>query len=237
MSQNDTQRPVFTTFLCFLRHLIVIYCHNFITKNIESDTVEFKFLEVNNDDKEMLEKVYAFRYKIVKETYPEYLASSDCCNNIEYDKYDEFSTHFIAINSSNKIFATVRLIHNSPFGYPTENCMSFDNSSFERDKLGEMSRIFVDSKYRNIHNTKQIIHEVKKSMYIKMMTLNIQYTYGSLEASFLRLLKMYKMCYEVIGKEQLHKHVGLRYPCILYTKRLAEDNQELLQLWKEKKNV
>lgn len=177
----------------------------------------------------MLEKVFAFRYKILLEIYPEYLKISGFSDAKEYDKYDRYSVHFAALNEEGDVCATVRLIHHSPIGYPTENSMIFDNSMFERDKLGEMSRIFVDAKYRNIQTTKKIIQEVKKFMYVKMTKLGILYTYGSLEASFLRLLRIYKMNYHTISEEQRHEYFGLRYPSVLYTKQLGEDNPEIIE--------
>ncbi|EQB40439.1 hypothetical protein M947_01180 [Sulfurimonas hongkongensis] len=41
--------------------------------------------------------------------------------------------------------------------------MELDSYNFQRDKLGEVSRIFVDAKYRDIQITKAIINEVKNS--------------------------------------------------------------------------
>ncbi|MDD5401320.1 MAG: GNAT family N-acetyltransferase [Sulfurimonas sp.] len=189
--------------------------------------MNFTFLEVNGSD--MLEKVFAFRYKILLEIYPEYLEKSGFSDEKEYDKYDPYSVHFVALDADSNICATVRLIHNSPLGYPTENSMIFDNSMFDRANLGEMSRIFVDAKYRNIMTTKIIIQEVKKFMYAKMVKLGILYTYGSLEASFLRLLRIYKMNYHPIGEKQKHEYFGLRYPSILYTQQLGDDNPEIVE--------
>ncbi|MGZ8545785.1 MAG: GNAT family N-acyltransferase, partial [Sulfuricurvum sp.] len=114
--------------------------------------MNFTFLEV--EDSDLLEKVFAFRYKILLEIYPEYIEASNLLDNKEYDKYDTYSVHFAALDKENEVCATVRLIYNSPLGYPTENSMTFDNSMFERDKLGEMSRIFVDAKYRSMQTTK-----------------------------------------------------------------------------------
>ncbi|MDO9265796.1 MAG: GNAT family N-acyltransferase [Sulfurimonas sp.] len=193
--------------------------------------MNFTFLEVQGGD--LLEKVFAFRYKILLEIYPEYLQGADFSDNKESDKYDPYSAHFAALNEAGEVCATVRLIYNSPLGYPTENSMTFDSSMFERNKLGELSRIFVDAKYRSIQTTKIIIQEVKKFMYIKMMTIGVQYTYGSLEESFLRLLRIYKMNYITIGKKQIYKDVGLRYPSILYTKQLGIDNPEIIELWEK----
>jgi N-acyl-L-homoserine lactone synthetase len=190
--------------------------------------LNFNFIEVT--DKKLLEKVFEFRYKIFLEIYPKYLHNLNLKEKKEQDEYDLYSVHFAALDKNGEICATVRLIYNSPIGYPTQNYMKISNINFDKSKLGEMSRIFVDAKYRNIQTTRSIIDEVKKFMYIKMKQFGIEYTYGSLESNFLRLLKIYKMNYITIGQEQIHKYFGLRYPCILYTKQLIIDNPELIEL-------
>lgn len=197
--------------------------------------MNFTFLEV--EDSELLEKVFAFRYKILLEIYPEYIEASNLLDNKEYDKYDTYSVHFAALDKEGEVCATVRLIHNSLFGYPTENSMRFDNSMFERNKLGEMSRIFVDAKYRNMQTTKIIIKNLNELIYFKMMELGIEYTYGSLEENFLRLLRIYKMNYATIGEKQEHGSFGFRYPSILYTKQLGVDNPQIIKLWERRHEV
>lgn len=185
--------------------------------------MNFTFLEVK--DSNLLEKVFEFRYKIFLEIYPEYLQNLK--EEKENDIYDPYSVHYAAIDENNEVCATVRLIHNSPLGYPTENYMSFDNESFDRNKLGEMSRIFIDPKYRNMIFTKIIIQNFIELIYAKMIFLGIEYTYGSLGSRFLRLLKICKINYVTIGEEQMHKYFGLRLPCILHTKQLILDNKKL----------
>jgi len=197
--------------------------------------INFTFLEVT--DKELLDKVFAFRYKVFMEIYPKYIQQLGITDAKEQDKYDTYSVHFAALNKEGEVCATVRLIYHSPIGYPTENSAKFDHSMFERDKLGEMSRIFVDKKYRNMKTTKVIIEAVKRYMYVKMMQEGIEYTYGYLEKSFLRLLKIYKMPYHPIGVIQKHKDFGLHYPCILYTKALGEENSQLIKLWEQSREI
>lgn len=196
--------------------------------------MDFRFLEVKEN--ELLDKVLAFRYKIINETasFQIYAQKNNFPDKKESDIYDPYSVHFVALNEDDEVCATVRLIYNSAEGYPLENCMKFDNTSFERDKLGELSRIFIDAKYRSMQTTKSIIHHLNKLIYIKMMELGIEYTYGALEPKFLRLLKMFKMNYEVLAEKQMHGQMGLRYPCILYTRRLGFDNPEFIVLWKER---
>ena len=194
--------------------------------------INFTFLEVT--DKKLLDKVFTFRYRILVEVYPEYVRKMGITGGEEHDKYDPYAVHFAALNEDGEVCATVRLIYHSKVGYPTENSAQFDNSMFERDKLGEMSRIFVDKRYRSIKNTKIIIQAVKEFMYIKMMQEGIEYTYGYLEESFLRLLKIYKMPYHPIGAIHQDELIGLRYPCILHTKELGRENPELIKLWEQK---
>ena len=202
-----------------------------MSATIHPDT--FSFLEVQ--DGLMLDKVFEFRYKVLEESkiFQDYFREIESLERKEYDKYDPYSVNFVAVDQDGEVAATIRLIYHSPLGYPTENDMSFDNTMFERNKLGEMSRIFVDSKYRSIYTTKIIMQGLKNLMYSKLMQLEIEYTYGALEPRFVRLLRMYDICYEIVGKKQLHGKMGLRYPCILYTQRLGDDNPAIVELWKK----
>jgi N-acyl-L-homoserine lactone synthetase len=162
---------------------------------------------------------------VLNEIYPNYLKKLSLKNKIESDEYDKYAIQF-AVFTGEQICASVRLIYNSPIGYPTENAMKFNSSNFKRENLAELSRIFINKKYRNLKDTKKIIDGLKKILYFKMKELDIEYSYGSLEKNFLRLLKIYKMRYEIIGECQEHGDFGLRCPCILYTKKLGIDNYE-----------
>ncbi|MDK9694446.1 MAG: GNAT family N-acetyltransferase [Sulfurimonas sp.] len=195
--------------------------------------MNFKFVEVISE--ELLEKVFEFRYKVITQTeiFKEYVDANHYVDNKESDIYDPYSVHFAVLDELENVCATVRLIYNSPHGYPAENCMVFERTLFQRDKLGELSRIFIDAAYRDMVTTKHIIHHLNELLYVKMRYLGIEYTYGALEPRFVRLLRIYRMCYEPLAEKQLHGKMGLRYPCILYTTRLGEDNPEFIQKWNE----
>jgi N-acyl-L-homoserine lactone synthetase len=197
----------------------------------------FSFLEVT--DGAMLDKVFEFRYKVLKESeiFQDYFREIESLECKEYDRYDPYSVNFVAVDQDDEVVATIRLIHHSPLGYPTENDMSFDNTMFERDKLGEMSRIFVDAKYRSIYTTKIIMQGLKNLMYSKLIQLGIEYIYSVLEPRFVRLLRMYNICYEIIGEKQMHGKMGLQYPCLLYTQRLGDDNPEIVELWEKQREI
>ena len=191
--------------------------------------MNFTYLEATNN--KMLNSIFEFRYKIISQTkaYSSYYQENEFPNSMESDKYDAYSIHFVVLDEDNAICASVRLIYNSPIGYPTENDMKFDNKKFDRDKLGELSRIFIDEKCRSFKVTKQIIYNLNKLIYLKMIRLKIKYTYGALESNFLRLLKIFKMPYEVLDKKQNQGKMGFRFPCILYTQRLGDENKKFLK--------
>ena len=190
------------------------------------------FSEVN--DSEALQEVFAFRYKIISETdiFEGYVRETEFPDNKESDKFDPYSIHFVAKDKDGNICATIRLIHHSPHGYPTEK-MDFDNSMFQRDKLGEISRIFIHPDYRDFKTTKKIIYNFNKLLYPKLMEHGIEYSYGALQSNLIRLLRMFNAHYEEICEMKMLGSMGLRYPCILYTKRFGEDNPELKKAWEE----
>jgi N-acyl-L-homoserine lactone synthetase len=182
---------------------------------------EYRCVEVT--DEEMLKQVFAFRYKILLEIFPQYIQAENFKDELEYDKYDTYSLHFVALDKEDNICGNIRLVNNSPIGYPTENHADFDKSQFQREKLGELSRIFIDAKCRSMKSSKTIIDSFKEPVYNKLKEFGIEYTYGSLEENFLRLLKIYGLDYHPIGPLQEVGLFGERYPCILYTKELGEN--------------
>jgi len=66
------------------------------------------------------------------------------------------------------------------------------------------------------------INSFKEPVYKKLKEFGIEYTYGSLENFFLRLLKIYGLDYHPVGSLQKVGLFGERYPCVLYTKELGE---------------
>ena len=176
---------------------------------------KFRYIEVF--DPEMLKRVFAFRYEVLLEKFPQYIENANLKDGLELDKYDSYAVQFVALDENDNIAATVRLIHNSPIGYPTENNAVLDSSMFERDKLGEFSRIFIAKEYRKIKISKIIMKGLMPIGYDKVKELGIDYLYGSLEPNFLKLLQIYTINYQAIAPLQEVKFLGTRYPCILYT--------------------
>jgi len=184
----------------------------------------YQFIEVSTE--EQLEKVFAFRYQIVCEKLG--VSKLDYCEpNREIDEYDAYSEHFAAFDEAGEVVACTRLIHHSPIGYPMTNHMSYDTNiwHFDREQLGEFSRIFVSPQIRGTKELKPLFDSLKTIGYTMMKKLDITYTFGALEKPFFRLLNMLHFPYKRIG--DLQPYIGQRYPSILYTDELRCANPEL----------
>ena len=194
--------------------------------------MQYQFLHVH--DRALLDKVYRFRFKIYCEE-SDALDPNNYPDKKETDAYDQYCDQFAILNSDEEICCTMRLIHHSPIGYPTANYLEFDKKihCYHEEKIGEMSRIFIDKKYRNMHDTKIFINSIVKSLaYKKIKEYGIEYCYGALESRFLKLVNMFKIPYMPIGEAQLN-YGKKRHPSILFTADLEEQNPQLLKHWDE----
>jgi N-acyl-L-homoserine lactone synthetase len=182
----------------------------------------FTYHQIN--DQAMLKKAFQFRCSIWCDEQG-LLNENDYQNREENDQYDPYAIHFVVLDTNHEIAAYARLIHNSPIGYPTENNMVFDcNSSiFDRKHLGEISRISINKNYRACTT---LIFELMRFITIVLRERDIKYTFGAMERGFIRLLRINRIKYEKIGRRQYH--IGWRYPCVLYTEQLLQDNPEFV---------
>ncbi len=185
---------------------------------------QFNFICVTTQ--EILEKVHRFRYKIMHEELGWIEANS---TKKERDAYDDYSDHFAVLNSDDEICCTTRLIHHSPIGYPTERFLDLQQPQYqyERNKLAELSRIFIGKKYRNMRETKLFISTIAKTLaYEKMKKHEIEYCYGMLEPRFLKLVNMFKIPYKPISVI-VQDYNKLKFPSILHVRELEEQNPQL----------
>ncbi len=179
------------------------------------------------NDPRLLEKVYAFRYEILREKEATREIVAHITNGLENDDYDAFSIHFAACDKNEDVIACTRLIHHSPIGLPTLNNMKHSclPQICDPKHLGEFSRIFVSPKLRGIKQLHPLFDSLKLIGYTTMKELDIQDTVGVLEPPFFRLLRMLGFPYTKIG--ELQSYFGLRYPARLNTRALYEANLEL----------
>ena len=196
--------------------------------------MKYQFLNVTN--KELLEKVYRFRYEVM---HHELEIIDKNKEEIERDIYDDYSDQFVILNCEGDICCTMRLIHNSPVGYPTEDFLDLNKPEyqFDRSKLAEMSRIFIDPRYRNMRETRIFISNMVKSLaYEKIKEYGIEYCYGSMEPKFIKLVNMFKIPYHPIGKVAYYAK-RMRCPSMLYVKDLEKENPQIEKGWDLDKKV
>jgi len=196
--------------------------------------MKYRFVHVTNE--EILDKVHRFRYKVMHEELG-WIESNTSAK--ERDMYDEYCDQFAILNYEGEICATVRLIHHSPIGYPTEKFLDLTQSKyqFDRDKLAEMSRIFIAPKHRNMRETKIFLISFAKSLvYEKMKEHDIEYCYGMMEQKFIKLVNMFKIPYKAIGELQ-QDYDKFKYPSMMFVKELEKVNPQLHKYWKIHKKV
>jgi len=184
------------------------------------------FRIVEAQDSDLLERIYRFRYFILCEEQKVF-KEEDYPDGMEYDEYDQYSVQFAVLDREDKLAACIRLIHHSPIGYPTENVfkLDFKKLKLERDKVGEMSRIFIRKEYRNLRTSREIFTLVKICLCHKMVELGLDYTLGALEDRFYSLLHKYGYPYEIIGDIRFYGGKK-RFPALLSTKKLIKVNQK-----------
>jgi N-acyl-L-homoserine lactone synthetase len=196
--------------------------------------MKYRFLHVTN--KEILDKVHRFRYKVMHEELGWIDSNS---NGKETDAYDEHCDQFAILNCDGEICCTVRLIHSSPIGYPTERFLDLNESKyqFDRSKLAEMSRIFIDPKHRNMRETKIFLIALAKSLvYEKMKEHGIEYCYGMMEQKFIKLVNMFKIPYVAID-ELKQDYDKWKHPSMMLVKELEKLNPQLEKHWNKYKKV
>jgi len=196
--------------------------------------MKYHFLHVKN--KELLDKVHRFRYKVMHEELDWIKFNKDGKENDDYDNYCE---QFAILNDKEEICCTVRLIHNSPIGYPTEKFLDIKQPQyqFDRNKLSEMSRIFIDPKHRNMRETKIFLTVLAKSLvYEQMKKYGIEYCYGMMEPKFIKLVNIFKIPYQPIAELQ-QDYDKFKHPSMMYVKDLENINPQLIKCWKKYKKV
>lgn len=98
----------------------------------------------------LLDEVLRLRYQVYCEEC-KFIKEEHLVDNKEQDKYDEFAVHFLAQDKYG-IIGAVRLIFDSPAGFPVEEHykeeLSFNKDSISRSKIAEISRLVITKDYR-----------------------------------------------------------------------------------------
>ncbi len=104
------------------------------------------------DHAEILSEIYRLRYQVYVNEWG-FEEPEDYPEGLEYDNYDDYSSHIYARSSRGtkvRVAGTVRLILNSPLGFPVENFFDITETrpDIDRNCIGEISRLAVSKKFR-----------------------------------------------------------------------------------------
>jgi N-acyl amino acid synthase of PEP-CTERM/exosortase system len=115
-------------------------------------TYEFNYgtIEKYRDPGDILLGIYRLRFQVyVKEWGFE--AIKDHPDGLEHDDFDDYSVHTYACCDQRKqVIGTVRMILNSPLGFPIERYFDIPDlpNNVDRNTIGEISRLAISKEYR-----------------------------------------------------------------------------------------
>ncbi len=113
----------------------------------EFDYGKFRFKEVDSDD--LQREVFRLRYEVYALEFG-FENPYDFPNKLEKDEFDDHSAHFVALNQNDEVIGTVRMILDSPKGFPVEHASEITDF---KDKpaprhITEVSRLAVSKTMR-----------------------------------------------------------------------------------------
>ena len=108
---------------------------------------KFRFKEVDSDD--LRKQVFRLRYEVYALEFG-FENPYDFPDKLEKDEYDDYSTHFVALNEYDEVIGTVRMILNSEKGFPVEHASNITDFQDKPapDFITEVSRLAVSKNMR-----------------------------------------------------------------------------------------
>jgi len=103
------------------------------------------------DSPELLDQIFRLRYEIYVEEC-KFIHKDTCPEGKETDKFDPYSIHFAALDQNENLVGALRLVVDSPFGFPLEEkadySLPLEKHNFFRNNIAEISRLVISKKYR-----------------------------------------------------------------------------------------
>ncbi len=108
-------------------------------------------------DEKDLKKIFRLRYKVYCEEWG-FEKPEKYPDRLETDEFDKSAIHFAVRDDEQKIVGTIRLILDSPEGFPAEKyCQAnLEEKELARGGIAEISRLAISRKYRRRSEDKYI---------------------------------------------------------------------------------
>ncbi len=183
--------------------------------------INFTFKKV--DSKDLLEEVYRLRFQVyARECH--FIKEEDYPDGKETDKFDPYSIHFAAIDDEGFVAGALRLVLDSPFGFPIEEhyggVFSIKGKEIPRKHVGEISRLVISKSYRRRkgdglyyelptedsdkkelrRRLRPMVFGLYRLLYQESKRRKIFYWYAAMEESLYRLLSAHGFNFKPIGK-------------------------------------
>ena len=193
----------------------------------ESPRRYFEFLRVQPDDAATLRDIRSLRYEVYC-LECKYLDAAAFPDGLESDPFDVYSTHFCARNERGEMVATLRLVFDSPLGFPLEDHagpLSDEYHRLPRAKSAEISRLILAKSYRrrandglygadlgNAQGMTQaeltyrrsqyplILFGLFKEMYMESLGIGLEYWLAAMEPGLQRMLSNFGMGLKQVGE-------------------------------------
>lgn len=101
------------------------------------------------DDEKVLEDTFKMRYEVYVQEFG-FEKPEDHPGGLEKDNWEDESVHMACLNDSDSVVGTIRLVLDSPKGFPIENAtkLSFIGEKPPKNKIAEISRLTVSKDLR-----------------------------------------------------------------------------------------
>jgi N-acyl amino acid synthase of PEP-CTERM/exosortase system len=126
-----------------------------------------------------------------------------CAEGQESDEYDPHAVHFAATTPAGSVVATLRLVLDSPLGFPLEahaDGLIETRPGTERARTGEISRLIVAPDYRagTIRQPLMLLG-LFRHLYEECCRLGLGYLVAGMEGSLARLLRRLGILFLPLG--------------------------------------
>lgn len=176
------------------------------------------------DSQELLEQVYRLRFHVyARECH--FIKEEDYPEGKETDKFDPYSIHFAAIDEKGFVVGSVRLVLNSPLGFPIEEhsrgSLLIKKDKLSRQQLAEISRLVISKTHRRRkgdglyyalpvedkegegnfrRRVRPMVFGLYKLLYQESKRLGITCWYAAMEDSLYQLLRSHGFSFFPIGE-------------------------------------
>jgi len=122
-----------------------------------------------------------------------FVDAARCTDGRETDEYDVHAIHFAAATERGEVVATLRLVLDSPLGFPLERhacALLAGRPPSERPRTGEVSRLIIATRYRTATIREPLIlFGLFRHLYEEAWRLGLDYLVAAMEPGLARLLR------------------------------------------------